>query len=186
MREPSHEHRERLSTWQTAAVQTGRKDDKNAAAHNDKAQPLLLRQGAVDGNARDRGAGRGRDARGVNARTERVTGRADVSTTHDIMESVNYILPGEDPSRRRRKRHSSRPSEGWWRRRAHLDSPTVKSVSRSPPTGPSFPPPAARARQRPHEVRPPEQSRRALGRAVRRGHRSGRGFPAWDRPRTAP
>ena len=40
MREPSHEHRERQSTWQTAAVQTGRKDDKNAAAHNEKAQPL--------------------------------------------------------------------------------------------------------------------------------------------------
>ena len=40
MRDPSHEHRERLSTWQTAAVQTGRKDDKNAAAHNEKAQPL--------------------------------------------------------------------------------------------------------------------------------------------------
>ena len=40
MREPSHEHRERLSTWQMAAVQTGRKDDKNAAAHNEKARPL--------------------------------------------------------------------------------------------------------------------------------------------------
>ena len=40
MREPSHEHRERLSTWQMAAVQTGRKDDKHAAAHNEKARPL--------------------------------------------------------------------------------------------------------------------------------------------------
>lgn len=40
MMEPSNEHRERLSTWQTAAVQTGRKDDQQAATHNEKAKPL--------------------------------------------------------------------------------------------------------------------------------------------------
>lgn len=40
MKAPSHAHRECLSTWQTAAVQIGRKDDKHAAAHNKKAQPL--------------------------------------------------------------------------------------------------------------------------------------------------
>ena len=39
MKAPSHVHRERLSTWHTAAVQTGRKDDKRAAAHNEKAKP---------------------------------------------------------------------------------------------------------------------------------------------------
>ena len=40
MKAPSHTHRERLSIWQTAAVQTGRKDDKHAAAHNERAKPL--------------------------------------------------------------------------------------------------------------------------------------------------
>ncbi len=40
MKAPSHAHRERLSTWQTAAVQTGRKDDKHATAHNERAKPL--------------------------------------------------------------------------------------------------------------------------------------------------
>ena len=36
----SHQLRERLSAWQTAAVQTGRKDDKHASAHNERAKPL--------------------------------------------------------------------------------------------------------------------------------------------------
>ena len=40
MKAPSHALRERLSTWQTATVQTGRKDDQHAAAHNKKAKPL--------------------------------------------------------------------------------------------------------------------------------------------------
>ena len=40
MKAPSHAHGERLSAWQTAAVQTGRKDDKHAAAHNEKAERL--------------------------------------------------------------------------------------------------------------------------------------------------
>ena len=40
MKAPSPTHRERLSAWQTAAVQTGRKDDKHAAAHNEKAEHL--------------------------------------------------------------------------------------------------------------------------------------------------
>ena len=40
MKGPSHKHLERLNAWQTAAVKTGRKDDKDAAAHNEKAQPL--------------------------------------------------------------------------------------------------------------------------------------------------
>lgn len=35
-----HAFRERLSAWQTAAVQTGRKDDKHAAAHNERAEHL--------------------------------------------------------------------------------------------------------------------------------------------------
>ena len=40
MKAPSHTLRERLSAWQTSAVQTGRKDDKHAAAHNERAKPL--------------------------------------------------------------------------------------------------------------------------------------------------
>ena len=40
MKAPSHAQRERLSAWQTAAVRTGRKDDKQADAHNEKARPL--------------------------------------------------------------------------------------------------------------------------------------------------
>ena len=40
MRVLSHELRERLSAWQTAAVKTGRKDDKHASAHNERAKPL--------------------------------------------------------------------------------------------------------------------------------------------------
>ena len=40
MKALSHEAREHLSTWQTAATQTGRKDDKDAAAHNKRAEPL--------------------------------------------------------------------------------------------------------------------------------------------------
>ena len=40
MKVPCPVFRERLSAWQTAAVQTGRKDDKHAAAHNEKAQRL--------------------------------------------------------------------------------------------------------------------------------------------------
>ena len=40
MKAPSHAQQERLSTWQMAAVQTGRKDDKQADAHNEKAKPL--------------------------------------------------------------------------------------------------------------------------------------------------
>lgn len=40
MKTPSQALRERLNAWQTAAVQTGRKDDKHATAHNEKAKPL--------------------------------------------------------------------------------------------------------------------------------------------------
>ena len=40
MKAPPHELRERLSAWQTAAVKTGRKDDKHASAHNERAKPL--------------------------------------------------------------------------------------------------------------------------------------------------
>ena len=36
----SYALRERLSAWQTAAVKTGRKDDKHATAHNERAKPL--------------------------------------------------------------------------------------------------------------------------------------------------
>ena len=40
MKAPSRALREHLSAWQTAAVQTGRKDDKHAAAHNERAERL--------------------------------------------------------------------------------------------------------------------------------------------------
>ena len=40
MKAPPHTLRERLSAWQTAAVQTGRRDDKHASAHNERAKPL--------------------------------------------------------------------------------------------------------------------------------------------------
>ena len=40
MKAPSPVLRERLSAWQTAAVKTGRKDDKHAAAHNERAERL--------------------------------------------------------------------------------------------------------------------------------------------------
>lgn len=40
MKAPCPVFGERLSAWQTATVQTGRKDDKHAAAHNERAQRL--------------------------------------------------------------------------------------------------------------------------------------------------